>query len=88
MVLERLLAQPCPLLQVSGGRFVRPGLAGCDEAFLALRFELTLAGQAVLAGDEDWLARQPIERWIGGVHLTNDNDWRWDSVRRELLRGV
>lgn len=44
-------------------------------------FRATPLGRRVIAG-EDWLAHHPIERWIGGVHLTPQTLWRWDSGAR------
>ena len=51
----------------------------------AYGFELTLLGRSVLAGDADWLAHHPIDRWIGGVHLTPDYVVRWDDEAATLL---
>ncbi len=50
-------------------------------------YELTVLGRRVLAGDADWLERQPIDRWIGGVHLTNANDWRWNEADERVVQG-
>jgi hypothetical protein len=41
-------------------------------------FRLTEAGQAVLSGATDHIAINGIDRWLGGVHLT-DGRWRWNS---------
>jgi len=86
LVLERLLAAPCPLLRVDQGHFVRPGLQGASEAFLGLRFRLSEAGREVLDGERDWLAQQCIDRWIGGVNLRPDNLWRFDAGHGETER--
>jgi hypothetical protein len=43
------------------------------------RFAITPYGRTVLAGDSDWLAACPIDRWIGGVHLTPERIVRWDE---------
>ncbi len=86
LLLERLLAGPCPLLKVRGGRFQRPGLLGGDAAFLGLRFGLNEAGREVLSAERDWLAQQPIDRWIGGVNLRPDNLWRFDAYNACLSR--
>ena len=41
---------------------------------------LTQAGRDVLAGRQDHVALNGIDRWIGGVHLTGaDVPWRWDE---------
>lgn len=43
--------------------------------------ELTPFGEDLLAGDADWTARNGIDRWFGGVHLTGKSPaWRWDEV--------
>jgi len=41
--------------------------------------EPTAQGRSTLAGGEDWLAVQPLDRWIGGVHLTTECAFRWDD---------
>ena len=44
-------------------------------------------GRRVLAGEEDWLAVQPQERWMGGVHLRpGGTDWRWDAAAARLVQ--
>ncbi|WP_235976816.1 hypothetical protein [Bradyrhizobium archetypum] len=44
------------------------------------RLSLTPLGKAILAGLEDFSRHNPIDRWWGGTHLTNDRLWRWDPV--------
>lgn len=51
-----------------------PLLADLDQGF-----DVTVLGRRVLAGDTDWLDHQPLDRWIGGVHLTTQRHWRWDD---------
>ncbi len=36
-------------------------------------------GRRVLAGESDWLEAHPIDRWIGGVHLTPERVVRWNE---------
>ena len=38
---------------------------------------LTATGEAVLAGDLDWVATVNMDKWIGGVHLRPSALWRW-----------
>jgi hypothetical protein len=41
---------------------------------------LTAAGSRVLAGAEDHVRLNGIDRWVGGVHLAGDEArWRWDE---------
>jgi len=73
----------------------RPAIAGLDEELrtipwdkigarhkpmLRSRLSLTEFGKAVVAHKEDFSRHNPIDRWWGGTHLTNDNLWRWNPV--------
>ena len=51
-----------------------PLIEGQDGAL-----EPTARGRSTLAGGEDWLAAQPLDRWIGGVHLTAEHAYRWND---------
>ncbi|WP_456621272.1 MULTISPECIES: hypothetical protein [unclassified Bradyrhizobium] len=50
------------------------------EVFLRSRLSLTEFGKAVLAHQEDFSRHNPIDRWWGGTHLTNDQLWRYGAV--------
>lgn len=50
-------------------------------------YEPTVLGRRVLAGDADWLEHQPVDRWIGGAHLTRENLWRWDEATERMVQG-
>jgi hypothetical protein len=48
-------------------------------------FQLTEAGRSVLAGEDDHVRLNGIDRWLGGVHLHGDEAaWRWDAVAGRL----
>jgi hypothetical protein len=48
---------------------------------------ITDTGRAVLIGRADWIERNGIDRWIGGVHLHGTvSPWRWDREARRLVR--
>jgi hypothetical protein len=51
-----------------------------QSAYQRSRLSLTEFGKAVLAHEEDFSRHNPIDRWWGGTHLTNDNLWRYDPV--------
>ena len=72
--LDRLARLPRPLVQVSGGRTIE------RETVVAL----TDTARAILRGDLDAIDANPIDRWIGGVHLTPASMWRWDADRRRV----
>jgi hypothetical protein len=42
---------------------------------------ITPAGENVLRGEVDDLTVNDPDRWLGGVHLTKENVWRWDGAR-------
>ena len=72
-----------------------PAVSGLDEGPFTLemhddanRFErykrsklkLTELGKAILVQADDFSRHNPIDRWWGGTHLTNDRLWRWNPV--------
>ena len=50
------------------------------KAYQRSRLSLTDFGEAVLAHKDDFSRHNPIDRWWGGTHLTNDNLWRWNPA--------
>lgn len=62
-------------------RTIDPGnLRARHDVYLRSRLSLTEFGKAVLAGEEDFSRHNPIDRWWGGTHLTNDRLWRYGPV--------
>jgi hypothetical protein len=57
------------------------------ELVRKLAFEITPAGRAVLQGETDFVKLNGIDQWLGGVHLTETNLWRWDEQKQEVVRG-
>jgi hypothetical protein len=73
----------------------RPAIAGLDEELRTIRLDnlgarhkpmlrsrlsLTEFGKAIVAHKEDFSRHNPIDRWWGGTHLTNDRLWRWNPA--------
>ena len=58
----------------------RENLRDRHAAYLRSELSLTEFGRAVLAHKEDFSRHNPIDRWWGGTHLTNERLWRWDPV--------
>lgn len=48
-------------------------------------YDTTVLGRRVFAGDADWLAHQPLDRWIGGAHLRTESHLRWDDRQETLV---
>ncbi len=49
---------------------------------------LTSFGEDLLAGKADWVQTNGIDRWVGGVHVTPANLWRWDPARNGPTKAV
>jgi len=64
-------------------------LLECDTADRTMGPQLQLrisdAGKAVLQGECNWLKTHPIDRWIGGVHLSGHNIWSWNVDMKTLV---
>ena len=57
-----------------------------NNEFFHSSFELTDTGRSVLAGEVDFVALNGIDRWLGGVHLSDDNTvWRWNEDTGRLV---
>lgn len=60
-----------------------PLLAIEDEG---TRLQLTARGRSVLLGGAEALDGRPLDRWLGGVHLTGSQPaWRWDANANTLI---
>jgi hypothetical protein len=58
----------------------RENLGGRQKPYWRSRLSLTEFGKAVVAHKEDFSRHNPIDRWWGGTHLTNDRLWRWNPA--------
>jgi hypothetical protein len=81
--LEPMAACAHPLITIDGvARDAQPLSSG---AFGDAAFEITDTGRAILAGDEDAVRLNGIDRWLGGVHLQSDRHvWRWNAEDRAV----
>ena len=85
--LAALCDGPTPLLRCrSGLPFRYPPRDKIDiEAFRGQRFVLSASGQEVFDGTADAAALNPVDHWLGGVHLHGDAPlWRWDEEQGQL----
>lgn len=74
---------PTPLLTI--------GIDTLDGAlrgggFKHATFALTNAGTEVFADQRDAIELNGIDTWLGGVHLTSDNLWRWDEEHEKMMK--
>lgn len=53
--------------------------------YLTAKLAVTAKGEEVLTGEADHAALNPVDRWLGGTHVTSGNLWRWDFAGRKLI---
>lgn len=56
------------------------------DVFRQWNISITETRREVAVGKRDWLQLKPINRWLGGAHLTPENVWRWERERSTLVR--
>ena len=81
--LNRLSDSRNPLINVSG--VDDKSIAFDSDQFHQAHLELTETGTAVLAGEQDFVELNGIDRWLGGVHLTDTSIWKWNEEQSELV---
>ncbi len=75
--LKHMAAAPQPLLQLTG--LDDPG------EWRKVTCSLTATGQLVSAGQADFVKLNGLDLWLGGVHLTTEQLWRWDEQQARLI---
>ena len=74
-IVARLARARTPLLEIDGA-----------HVDFSTQVAVTSAGRDVLAGSEDYVRLNGIDRWIGGVHLAGDEaHWRWDEGTETIV---
>jgi len=69
-----------------GGAFAHPPPRPLTRDWLGQELILTDAGRAYLTGEADLAALHPIDRWLGGIHLSSPSVWRWNSASGAVVR--
>ena len=72
---------------LAGGEQPLVQIEGDGQRFGERIVALTEMGRCVLVGAVGNLALNPIDRWIGGVHLTTPPAWRYDERRETIVPG-
>jgi hypothetical protein len=70
---------------IDGSPLPAPPPLSDAHVFARLPIRLTKEGERVLHGEADRVELLGIDRWIGGVHITRENVWRWDPDERVLV---
>jgi hypothetical protein len=83
LLLQPLAETAQPLLTISNGDSHMPS---SSSDFIKASFALTEKGHSVLRGEEDFIALNSIDTWLGGVHLKGKEVWRWNDKQEKLVR--
>jgi len=59
--------------------------APTEDRFEEAELELTMAGEDALAGEDDHIAMNGIDRWWAGTHLQGRAIWRYDRGAAKLV---
>lgn len=82
VILQDFLESQPPLLNLSEGEKLTVPIDPDQE------LTITPIGREVLAAKRSWLEIVEIDRWIGGVHLTKNNLWCWNSKAGILIKNT
>jgi hypothetical protein len=55
------------------------------DTFLQASIQITQFGEDVLSGVKDFIQTNGIDQWLGGVHLSTDQVWRWNAEAQAIL---
>ncbi|MDQ2921692.1 MAG: RNA polymerase subunit sigma-24 [Acidobacteriota bacterium] len=72
-----------PLLRIENGK--NGGRELTPDIVRKAKFEITEPGKAVLRGEADFVELNGIDLWLGGVHLSRSNLWRWDESSETIV---
>jgi hypothetical protein len=86
-ILHGLSAVGHPLVEWSDGEIVAaPSGTSGRESFWHRPVRLTATGRRVLERKDDHVRLNGIDKWIGGVHISEPYIWRYNPETRELQR--
>lgn len=79
-ILHQLLNASPPLLSIAEGKTLTLPTSTDQE------LTITTEGEEVLSGKRNYLELTEKDQWLGGVHLTPENTWCWNSSKQMIER--
>jgi hypothetical protein len=80
---RQYLGDSCFYALLNQWQNAEPSLLNC--AADGVTYSISEFGQMVLAGKASALAAIELDRWIGGVHLSQNNLWYYDNQSGRLI---
>ena len=76
-----------PAITAKKGKVLYEGRqARIEQKLSRMSLFITPVGKNVMFQHEDWIEHNGIDRWVGGVHISEGNIWRRSTSRRQLNR--
>lgn len=91
-IIQNLAESKVPVLKVTGPDFseltdFNPDDYEPPKNLKRWDVSITDTGRDVLAGKQDYIKLNGIDKWLGGVHLQGpESQWRWNEDSRKLVR--
>lgn len=83
LALQQMSGGRQPLLRIEDGK--NGGREPTPDIVREAKFEITEPGKSVLRGEADFVELNGIDVWLGGVHLSPNNLWRWDESSETMV---
>jgi hypothetical protein len=90
--IDELAECKTPLLKLQGPGRLKNAIslpnkidAPSIEKIESWKISITETGKNILKGKNDFIKLNGIDVWLGGIHLTEENQWRWDKKRQMPL---
>jgi len=83
LALQRMSRGRQPLLRIENGK--NGGGELSPDIVRKAKFEITEPGKSVLRGEADFVELNGIDLWLGGVHLSQNNLWRWEESSETMV---
>jgi hypothetical protein len=80
--LKRMAASRQSLVTITG--FDDSDSASFSSKIRKTSFNITKTGIDVLNGKADFVDMNPVDMWLGGLHLRNENLWRYNEQAQKL----
>jgi hypothetical protein len=84
LALKQMSAGKQPLLAIENDHDVGQQLT--PDIARKAKIEITKSGESVQRGEADQVEVNGIDQWLGGVHLSPTNLWRWDETSEAVVQ--
>ncbi|WP_018754360.1 sigma-70 family RNA polymerase sigma factor [Paenibacillus terrigena] len=85
-ILRRMAQGSHPLIELHGAEEILAN-NGTYMSLQNCEVLMTPFGNRVMEGQEDWVTRNGIDEWYGGVHVQgHDPAWRWNIEEQRIVR--